>query len=150
MKILRPKPDYFAVGYYGQGFPSFLRVSLWVTRTRPGSRTPASRPSLCSLRLCLSSDPVPSGVRVLSLPLHPPQSPSANSTSATRCVSSHTRRHWLACKAVSTPPQGRGAQRARALLPGRNYTAQALRPFGLRAILSLKNMIKVPRELLCL
>ncbi|KAG9490824.1 hypothetical protein GDO78_006256 [Eleutherodactylus coqui] len=25
MKILRPKPDYFAVGYYGQGFPTFLR-----------------------------------------------------------------------------------------------------------------------------
>lgn len=28
MKILRPKPDYFAVGYYGQGFPTFLRVNL--------------------------------------------------------------------------------------------------------------------------
>lgn len=26
MKILRPKPDYFAVGYYGQGYPPFLRV----------------------------------------------------------------------------------------------------------------------------
>lgn len=113
MKILRPKPDYFAVGYYGQGFPSFLRVSLWVTWTRPGSRTLASRPSLCALRLCLSSDPVPSGVRVPSLPLHPPQSPSTNSTSATCCVSSHTRQHWLACEAVSTPTQGRGAQRGR-------------------------------------
>lgn len=32
MKILRTKPDYFAVGYYGQGFPSFLRVGLPVTR----------------------------------------------------------------------------------------------------------------------
>lgn len=28
MKILRPKPDYFAVGYYGQGYPPFLRVCI--------------------------------------------------------------------------------------------------------------------------
>lgn len=28
VKVIRPKPDYFAVGYYGQGFPTFLRVSL--------------------------------------------------------------------------------------------------------------------------
>ena len=28
MKILRPKPDYFAVGYYGQGYPPFLRVCV--------------------------------------------------------------------------------------------------------------------------
>lgn len=28
MKILRPKPDYFAVGYYGQGYPPFLRVRI--------------------------------------------------------------------------------------------------------------------------
>lgn len=27
VKVIRPKPDYFAVGYYGCGFPSFLRVS---------------------------------------------------------------------------------------------------------------------------
>lgn len=27
LKVLRPSPDYFAVGYYGQGFPTFLRVS---------------------------------------------------------------------------------------------------------------------------
>lgn len=27
VKVIRPKPDYFAVGYYGMGFPSFLRVS---------------------------------------------------------------------------------------------------------------------------
>lgn len=27
VKVIRPKPDYFAVGYYGQGFPTFLRVS---------------------------------------------------------------------------------------------------------------------------
>lgn len=26
LKVLRPSPDYFAVGYYGQGFPTFLRV----------------------------------------------------------------------------------------------------------------------------
>ncbi|TNN73880.1 Dedicator of cytokinesis protein 1 [Liparis tanakae] len=26
VKVIRPKPDYFAVGYYGMGFPSFLRV----------------------------------------------------------------------------------------------------------------------------
>lgn len=38
MKILRPKPDYFAVGYYGQGFPSFLRVSLWVTQAQARSQ----------------------------------------------------------------------------------------------------------------
>ncbi|NXU45970.1 DOCK2 protein, partial [Drymodes brunneopygia] len=25
LKVLRPNPDYFAVGYYGQGFPTFLR-----------------------------------------------------------------------------------------------------------------------------
>ncbi|MEQ2249368.1 Dedicator of cytokinesis protein 1, partial [Ilyodon furcidens] len=25
VKVIRPKPDYFAVGYYGMGFPSFLR-----------------------------------------------------------------------------------------------------------------------------
>lgn len=36
MKILRTKPDYFAVGYYGQGFPSFLRVGLPVTRLGAG------------------------------------------------------------------------------------------------------------------
>lgn len=78
---------------------------------RPGSRAPASRLSLCSLRLCLSSDPVPSGVRVLSLPLHIPQSPSTNSTSATRCVSLHTWQPWLSCEVVSTPSQGQGAQR---------------------------------------
>ena len=28
VKVIRPKPDYFAVGYYGQGFPTFLRVTL--------------------------------------------------------------------------------------------------------------------------
>lgn len=28
VKVIRPKPDYFAVGYYGLGFPSFLRVRI--------------------------------------------------------------------------------------------------------------------------
>lgn len=27
MHAMRPQPEYFAVGYYGLGFPSFLRVS---------------------------------------------------------------------------------------------------------------------------
>lgn len=30
VKVIRPKPDYFAVGYYGMGFPSFLRVSTGI------------------------------------------------------------------------------------------------------------------------
>ena len=42
MKILRPKPDYFAVGYYGQGFPSFLRVSMLVTETQARGLGPLS------------------------------------------------------------------------------------------------------------
>ncbi|OXB74830.1 UNVERIFIED_CONTAM: hypothetical protein H355_000090 [Colinus virginianus] len=29
MKAMRPQPEYFAVGYYGQGFPSFLRNSYF-------------------------------------------------------------------------------------------------------------------------
>lgn len=31
VKVIRPKPDYFAVGYYGMGFPSFLRVSTCIS-----------------------------------------------------------------------------------------------------------------------
>lgn len=31
VKVIRPKPDYFAVGYYGMGFPSFLRVSTRIS-----------------------------------------------------------------------------------------------------------------------
>ncbi|GAA6088434.1 dedicator of cytokinesis protein 1 isoform X1, partial [Tachysurus ichikawai] len=27
VKVIRPKPDYFAVGYYGLGYPSFLRCA---------------------------------------------------------------------------------------------------------------------------
>lgn len=30
VKVIRPRPDYFAVGYYGMGFPSFLRVSVLI------------------------------------------------------------------------------------------------------------------------
>lgn len=37
LKVLRPSPDYFAVGYYGQGFPTFLRVSR--TRSSPTAAT---------------------------------------------------------------------------------------------------------------
>lgn len=30
MHAMRPQPEYFAVGYYGLGFPSFLRVRKWL------------------------------------------------------------------------------------------------------------------------
>lgn len=122
MKILRPKPDYFAVGYYGQGFPSFLRVSLWVTRTQARVQGPWPLGSPSSLRLCLSSDPNPqipnpnppvSGVHGLSPSPAFPQSPSINSSSATHCVSLHTWQPWLSCEAVSIPSQGRGSWRGR-------------------------------------
>uniref|UniRef100_H3BAQ7 Dedicator of cytokinesis 5 n=1 Tax=Latimeria chalumnae TaxID=7897 RepID=H3BAQ7_LATCH len=32
MKAMRPQPEYFAVGYYGQGFPSFLRNKIFIYR----------------------------------------------------------------------------------------------------------------------
>uniref|UniRef100_A0ACB8EJS0 Dedicator of cytokinesis protein 2 n=1 Tax=Sphaerodactylus townsendi TaxID=933632 RepID=A0ACB8EJS0_9SAUR len=38
MKILRPKPDYFAVGYYGQGFPTFLRSKMFIYRGKEYER----------------------------------------------------------------------------------------------------------------
>ncbi|KAJ1127755.1 hypothetical protein NDU88_006148 [Pleurodeles waltl] len=38
MKILRPKPDYFAVGYYGQGFPTFLRNKVFICRGKEYER----------------------------------------------------------------------------------------------------------------
>lgn len=41
MHAMRPQPEYFAVGYYGLGFPSFLRV-----RERPSIRTKALTPTL--------------------------------------------------------------------------------------------------------
>lgn len=31
MHAMRPQPEYFAVGYYGLGFPSFLRVRHWLS-----------------------------------------------------------------------------------------------------------------------
>ncbi|KAJ3588197.1 hypothetical protein NHX12_011791 [Muraenolepis orangiensis] len=38
MKILRPKLDYFAVGYYGQGFPAFLRNKVFIHRGKEYER----------------------------------------------------------------------------------------------------------------
>uniref|UniRef100_A0A8C5ERG7 Dedicator of cytokinesis 2 n=1 Tax=Gouania willdenowi TaxID=441366 RepID=A0A8C5ERG7_GOUWI len=38
MKILRPKPDYFAVGYYGQGYPLFLRNKVFIHRGKEYER----------------------------------------------------------------------------------------------------------------
>ncbi|XP_069061938.1 dedicator of cytokinesis protein 2-like [Pleurodeles waltl] len=38
MKVLRPVPDYFAVGYYGQGFPSFLRNKIFIYRGKEYER----------------------------------------------------------------------------------------------------------------
>lgn len=38
MKILRAKPDYFAVGYYGQGFPTFLRNKVFIFRGKEYER----------------------------------------------------------------------------------------------------------------
>uniref|UniRef100_A0A8C0Y9Y9 Dedicator of cytokinesis 2 n=1 Tax=Cyprinus carpio carpio TaxID=630221 RepID=A0A8C0Y9Y9_CYPCA len=38
MKILRPKPDYFAVGYYGSGFPQFLRNKVFIHRGKEYER----------------------------------------------------------------------------------------------------------------
>ncbi|XP_049341626.1 dedicator of cytokinesis protein 5 [Astyanax mexicanus] len=32
MHAMRPQPEYFAVGYYGQGFPSFLRNKVFIYR----------------------------------------------------------------------------------------------------------------------
>lgn len=52
VKVIRPRPDYFAVGYYGQGFPSFLRVSLGgrcfvSTSAAPAEPTDPAGPTLC-------------------------------------------------------------------------------------------------------
>ncbi|KAM6953621.1 dedicator of cytokinesis 2 [Aplochiton taeniatus] len=38
MKILRPKPDYFAVGYYGMGYPPFLRNKVFIHRGKEYER----------------------------------------------------------------------------------------------------------------
>lgn len=51
VKVIRPKPDYFAVGYYGLGFPSFLRVSTGMSVHSPqrGRCTCQNRWSTCLL-----------------------------------------------------------------------------------------------------
>ncbi|MGH0144510.1 UNVERIFIED_CONTAM: hypothetical protein FKN15_046651 [Acipenser sinensis] len=38
VKVIRPKPDYFAVGYYGQGFPSFMRNKIFIYRGKEYER----------------------------------------------------------------------------------------------------------------
>uniref|UniRef100_A0A8C4M610 Dedicator of cytokinesis 1 n=1 Tax=Equus asinus asinus TaxID=83772 RepID=A0A8C4M610_EQUAS len=38
VKVIRPKPDYFAVGYYGQGFPTFLRGKVFIYRGKEYER----------------------------------------------------------------------------------------------------------------
>uniref|UniRef100_A0A8D2MI22 Dedicator of cytokinesis 5 n=1 Tax=Zonotrichia albicollis TaxID=44394 RepID=A0A8D2MI22_ZONAL len=38
MKAMRPQPEYFAVGYYGQGFPSFLRNKIFIYRGKEYER----------------------------------------------------------------------------------------------------------------
>nr|XP_033811011.1 dedicator of cytokinesis protein 2-like [Geotrypetes seraphini] len=38
MKVLRSTPDYFAVGYYGQGFPTFLRNKIFIYRGKEYER----------------------------------------------------------------------------------------------------------------
>ncbi|XP_031416415.1 dedicator of cytokinesis protein 1 isoform X3 [Clupea harengus] len=38
VKVIRPKPDYFAVGYHGQGFPSFLRNKMFMYRGKEYER----------------------------------------------------------------------------------------------------------------
>lgn len=52
VKVIRPKPDYFAVGYYGMGFPSFLRVSTRIN-IHPLQR---SAPRLCETPLVKTDD----------------------------------------------------------------------------------------------
>ncbi|XP_075772170.1 dedicator of cytokinesis protein 2-like isoform X2 [Pelodiscus sinensis] len=38
LQVLRPNPDYFAVGYYGQGFPPFLRNKQFIYRGKEYER----------------------------------------------------------------------------------------------------------------
>ncbi|XP_067100852.1 dedicator of cytokinesis protein 1 [Osmerus mordax] len=38
VKVIRPKPDYFTVGYYGLGFPSFLRNKMFIYRGKEYER----------------------------------------------------------------------------------------------------------------
>lgn len=75
LKVLRPSPDYFAVGYYGQGFPTFLRVSgSWLPcgqcRASSWHASPLPRPSFvatavlgchpaCSVLASMSATSIP-------------------------------------------------------------------------------------------
>ncbi|KAM8924612.1 dedicator of cytokinesis protein 1 [Pelodytes ibericus] len=38
VKVIRPRPDYFAVGYYGQGFPTFIRNKVFIYRGKEYER----------------------------------------------------------------------------------------------------------------
>ncbi|XP_078522728.1 dedicator of cytokinesis protein 5 [Lissotriton helveticus] len=38
MKVMRPPPEYFAVGYYGLGFPAFLRNKIFIYRGKEYER----------------------------------------------------------------------------------------------------------------
>ncbi|XP_078264532.1 dedicator of cytokinesis protein 2-like [Rhinoraja longicauda] len=38
MQVLRPKPDYFAIGYHGQNFPSFIRDKIFIHRGKEYER----------------------------------------------------------------------------------------------------------------
>ncbi|XP_055487772.1 dedicator of cytokinesis protein 2-like [Leucoraja erinacea] len=38
MQVLRPKPDYFAIGYYGLNFPSFIRNKIFIHRGKEYER----------------------------------------------------------------------------------------------------------------
>ncbi|KAM4636036.1 dedicator of cytokinesis protein 1 isoform 2-T2 [Discoglossus pictus] len=38
VKVIRPKPDYFAVGYFGQGFPTFVRNKVFIYRGKEYER----------------------------------------------------------------------------------------------------------------
>ncbi|XP_051896734.1 dedicator of cytokinesis protein 5 isoform X1 [Pristis pectinata] len=38
MQVMRPPPEYFAVGFYGQGFPSFLRNKMFIYRGKEYER----------------------------------------------------------------------------------------------------------------
>lgn len=145
MKILRPKPDYFAVGYYG------CRVSLLPPGESVGDSDKArvSDPPLapCSLRLCLSltrcpgSECCPFPCTLLSPPpLTAPQPPAV-------FLHIHGGIGWLVRRWARHPRdevlEGQSSATRQELL-------HKLSDLGLRAILSLKNMIMVPRELLCL
>lgn len=70
VKVIRPKPDYFAVGYYGMGFPSFLRVSTLAPAHIPRntrlesckSKQTISGSGLASQRECASRAGLPQGL----------------------------------------------------------------------------------------